>query len=306
MWSISRCSARSCRRVALHYGRRNLALPVRPSWRLDVAPCAAGVASQSPSAQPVLRRHFCATAVPPLIVVLDLDECLIHSTDFSSSAAGGLSAAGVGLGAAAVRQDEACRPGVAPAGDGVQSFRTEFADVTEGETASCLVLKRKGVDEFLDSCCANFETYVFTAGTKVYADAILDKLDPGRRLAGRFYRSDCLPVKLPNGEQYLKDLDTVVTKAGRYRDASRIVLVDNNPISFVCQPRNGIWVPDFVGEPDDVLRKVLGLLHKLSNEHDDVGVPLAKLFNLEKHTAPLHAELFGLGFGPESQSKTWF
>jgi CTD small phosphatase-like protein 2 len=68
--------------------------------------------------------------------------------------------------------------------------------------------------------------------------------------AARFYRHDCRQVTGPWGTQYLKDLAAVVPPS---TDPGRLVLVDNNPISFVCQPSNGIRVPDFHGEPDEVL-----------------------------------------------------
>jgi len=207
-------------------------------------------------------------------VVLDLDECLVHSTDFATS--------GVG---------RAPRPESASAESGVDSFRTEFD--LQGRTTNCLVLKRKGVDDFLASCCAMFETYVFTAGTQAYADAVLDKLDPERRLAGRLYRSDCVRVYGPHGEEYLKDLEMVAKRIGRNGDTSRIVLIDDNPTSFVCQPRNCIPVSEFVGHSDDVLPKVRRLLQCLSEEHEDVRQHLHSLFELEDQIAPIRAQFFG-------------
>merc|ERR1712166_129616 len=131
---------------------------------------------------------------------------------------------------------------------------------------SCVVYKRPGLDSFLRQCCAEFQTFVFTAGTQAYADPLLDHLDPARTLlSGRFYRSDCRPVQMgeAGAVQYLKDITTLPEI-----DLQRSVLVDNNPISFVCQPSNGIPVPDFIGQHDDVLSKVLSLLRKLEPLQD--------------------------------------
>lgn len=89
---------------------------------------------------------------------------------------------------------------------------------------------------------SEFDTYVFTAGTEPYASPLLDVLDPHGALKGRRYRQDCRRVTVASrgGQtQYLKDLTAVTDVAG----LSRCVLVDNNPMSFVSNPSNGIPVP---------------------------------------------------------------
>ena len=45
----------------------------------------------------------------------------------------------------------------------------------------------------------------------------------------------------------------------------RCVLVDNNPLSFICNPSNGIPVPDFVGNP---VRK-RSFSHRLLYKNDE-------------------------------------
>ena len=61
--------------------------------------------------------------------------------------------------------------------------------------------------------------------------------------------------------QYLKDLTAVTDVAG----LGRCVLVDNNPLSFICNPSNGIPVPDFVGNP---VRK-RSFSHRLLYKNDE-------------------------------------
>jgi hypothetical protein len=61
--------------------------------------------------------------------------------------------------------------------------------------------------------------------------------------------------------QYLKDLTAVTDVAG----LGRCVLVDNNPLSFICNPSNGIPVPDFVGKP---VRK-RSFSHRLLYKNDE-------------------------------------
>mmetsp|Transcript_79601 Transcript_79601/g.221480 ORF Transcript_79601/g.221480 Transcript_79601/m.221480 type:complete len:282 (-) Transcript_79601:100-945(-) len=223
-----------------------------------------------------------AVAATPLIVVLDMDECLIHSTDWLEGG-GPFQSQGGPDGPPTVRHAE------------VDSYQVTF-----NQGVSCTVLKRKGVDMFLSACCASFETYVFTAGQQAYADAVLDKLDSEGKLAGRFYRADCMCVgrhgSRPGAELFLKDLTAVARRAGRIdEDLSRVVLVDNNPVSFVCQPSNGIPVPDFVGEPDDALGEVLRLLHNLNASDSDVRPVLQKLFGLEALLSSVRARLLPQG-----------
>lgn len=221
-----------------------------------------------------VARHS-STALQPLVVVLDMDECLVHSTDFSSSDEG-------------LRQHENARPHSASLA-GMQSFRCRATS-----SLQFTVLKRQGVDNFLDACLGAFETYVFTAGTETYASPILDKLDPGGRLAGRLYRHDCSPVRTAHGEQYLKDLSAVARRRGQPgEDLARMVLVDNNPLSFICQPQNGILVPDFVGEPDNVLSQVLELLKRLNAEAADVRPVLSSIFGLETMLTDVRREILG-------------
>jgi hypothetical protein len=174
---------------------------------------------------------------------------------------------------------------------------------------------------------AEFDTFVFTAGTEPYASPLLDKLDPAGALQGRRYRQHCRQVTVASrgGQtQYLKDLVAVTGTDG----LARCVLVDNNPMSFVSNPSNGIPVPvrvsglvvgigrqcaynlgrgvcmhavalycdptmqDFVGEPDSVLPEVLKLLRHLA-ALDDVRPTLRKMFQLPEQLAPMRQMFLG-------------
>ena len=71
-----------------------------------------------------------------------------------------------------------------------------------------------------------------------------DQLDPtGAIFKKRFFRSSC---KFIHGH-YLKDL-SVLGKC-----LSRVCLVDNNPVSFIANPSNGIPVPSFYDDPKDTV-----------------------------------------------------
>jgi TFIIF-interacting CTD phosphatase-like protein len=63
-------------------------------------------------------------------------------------------------------------------------------------------------------------------------------------------------------------------------DVRRVVLVDNNPLSFLPNPSNGILVSSFYDDPkDDTLEAVMELLHEL-DESDDVRPILDDRFGL--------------------------
>jgi CTD small phosphatase-like protein 2 len=79
---------------------------------------------------------------------------------------------------------------------------------------------RPYLKEFLERVASMFEIIIFTASQSIYAEQLLNVLDPKRRLfRHRVYRDSCVYVE----GNYLKDL----TVLGR--DLSRVVIVDNSP-----------------------------------------------------------------------------
>ncbi len=183
------------------------------------------------------------SGLKPLVVVLDLDETLVHSTFHGS-------------GARMYRQIEKRKSKIRRQ---VESFQLVLDD---GDRVT--VNKRPHVDEFMRALQApEFESHVFTAALDSYAAPVLDRLEKaeGSRLfARRMYRDSCTPTGMGT---FAKDLDTL------YPDLSRVVLVDNNPISLMKQPSNGILVPSFFDDPsDDVLPTVLDFLRSLADAPD--------------------------------------
>jgi Dullard-like phosphatase family protein len=216
-----------------------------------------------------------------MTVVLDMDECIIHSVS---------------------NKDDPVQMDVSTT-EPIESFNLKFND---GENFT--VYKRPGLDEFLQACAEEFDTYVFTAGSHDYADSVLDILDPKRTLfKGRFYRSDCICRYRNDVRHYLKDLETVVQERGLGEGLGRMVLVDNNPFSFIYQPDNGIPVSSFYGKHDlpylihpaqprprrwreqYVLANLLDLLRGL-DELDDVRPALRDMFKLRPKLAKVRSE----------------
>ncbi|KAF1782268.1 HAD-like domain [Phytophthora cactorum] len=140
----------------------------------------------------------------------------------------------------------------------------------DGERA--VVNKRPGLDRFLEEAAKHYDVYVFTAGLEAYGKPILDALDPkGNLFAGRFFRESCQQRK----GMFLKDLSVV-----RGGDLSRVILVDNNPVSFLMQPSNGIPVPSFYDDANDRTLESLSKVLASLQDAEDVRPRLHQLFRL--------------------------
>ena len=132
------------------------------------------------------HRRFASKS--DLIVVLDMDECLIHSQFLSMKDD-------------LYRQKEA-RP------DKISTKTIESFRITLPDGDIVQVNKRPHLDEFLQKVSSRFETHIFTAAMEVYARPVLDKLDPhGTIFSKRFYRNFCTQ----NTELgcYVKDLEEI-------------------------------------------------------------------------------------------------
>lgn len=115
----------------------------------------------------------------------------------------------------------------------------------------------------------HYEIVIFTAAVKEYADNILDSIDEKKRISHRLYREHT------RIEDYvsIKDLSQIG------RDLSKSIIVDNIASNFKLQPRNGIAISTWVGEPEDIsLLNLIPVLKKLVVEGvSDVRAGLEKL-----------------------------
>lgn len=166
-----------------------------------------------------------AVGCKKMTLVLDLDETLVHSSLDSGS-------------------------------DPDFSFVVDFNQ----QQHVVNVRQRPYLFEFLKRAAELFEVVIFTASQQVYAEQLLDILDPEHELIHhRIYRDSCVYVD----GNYLKDL----TVLGR--DLQHTIIVDNSPHAFGFQIGNGIpiesWYDD---ENDKELQYLLPFLEKLSTLGD--------------------------------------
>lgn len=76
---------------------------------------------------------------------------------------------------------------------------------------------------------------------------------------------------------------------------SRTVLVDNNPLSFICQPTNGVLVASFYDDPNDTaLASVMQLIRHLDHG-GDVRPILKDMFRLDTLLGEYRNALFDEG-----------
>ena len=84
-----------------------------------------------------------------------------------------------------------------------------------------------------------YELVIFTAAVKDYADNILDEIDEKKRISHRLYREHT------RIEDYvsIKDLGMIG------RDLSKSIIIDNIASNFKLQPRNGVAISTWTGQP---------------------------------------------------------
>ncbi|CAL0317631.1 unnamed protein product [Lupinus luteus] len=181
-----------------------------------------------------------------LMVVLDLDETLICAYETSSLPA-------------------TLRTQAIEAGLNWFEFECMPSD-KEGEGKSKInhvtVFERPGLKEFIRQLSEFAELVLFTAGLEGYARPLVDIIDMENRFSLRLYRPSTTTTE---HREHVKDL-TCISK-----DLCRIVIVDNNPFSFLLQPVNGIpCIPFSAGQPHDtqLLDVILPLLKQLSKQKD--------------------------------------
>ena len=171
-------------------------------------------------------------------LVLDLDETLVHST----------------LDGASEHSDFV--------------FPVSLGSVTHMVS----VRQRPHLHTFLARMARHFEIVVFTASQQIYAEQLLDIVDPnGEYIRHRIYRDSCVVWE----GNYLKDL----TVLGR--DLAHTIIVDNSPQAFGFQLENGVPIKGWYDDAEDMeLLRLLPFLEELAHV-DDVRPHLGDKYGLK-------------------------
>ncbi|KAF2864034.1 hypothetical protein K470DRAFT_240029 [Piedraia hortae CBS 480.64] len=176
--------------------------------------------------------------VPTKTLIIDLDETLIHSM-----AKGGRMSTGHMV---------EVRLGGPVSGSGLQ--------IGPGVPILYYVHERPGCHEFLRKACKWYKLVIFTASVQEYADPVIDWLERERKyFSGRYYRQHCT---LRNGA-YIKDVAQVEP------DLSKVMILDNSPISYFFHEDNAIPIEGWISDPtDNDLSNLIPLLEGLQYTTD--------------------------------------
>lgn len=128
------------------------------------------------------------------------------------------------------------------------------------------VIKRPGVDEFLQKVGQWFEVVVFTASVSKYGDPLLNKLDIHKSVHHRLFRDSCFNYQ----GNFIKNLSQIG------RPLSESIIIDNSPASYIFHPQHSVPISSWFSDThDNELFDLLPFLEDLSKSNvDDVGLVL--------------------------------
>ncbi|CAM9499134.1 unnamed protein product [Choristocarpus tenellus] len=185
--------------------------------------------SREPLPQPTRRRSSDKT------LVLDLDETLIHATRSPS-------------GDADFVVDLSHKSRSLP-------FKVGNLGRKSRSTGQRYVHKRPYLNEFLAAVSERFEVVLFTAARVDFAMAVLDKIDPERKMVDHcLTRESCMRLELNRCRRpaVVKDLGIMG------RPLSKVIMLDNSPKVYRYHLENGLPISSWYGEPTD--RELLSTL----------------------------------------------
>jgi len=164
-------------------------------------------------------------------------------------------------------------------GETTHSFEVELPrdELFPEEDRAVKVFTRPGLDRFLTAVSARYEPVLFTAALPIYANPVLDYIDPGqtlpKRLRHRLFRDSCVEH---SNYPFVKDIRMLG------RDMARTVIVDNNPSAVLATLSNAIHIQDFYDDENDRELDKLTMLLAHLDTLDDVRPYLEKHFQLEE------------------------
>jgi CTD small phosphatase-like protein 2 len=141
--------------------------------------------------------------------------------------------------------------------------------------------RRPHLRAFLREAARHFELVCFTASQQLYAEKIVQLIDPDGCISHSLYRDACVHVR----GTFVKDLALLG------RDLRHTLLLDNSPHVFGFHPDNGVPISSwFDDDADAELPATLAWLRTLAGA-DDVRPGVAAKFRMRERLAcPLYAQ----------------
>ena len=129
----------------------------------------------------------------------------------------------------------------------------------KGNLYNVYVLKRPFLEQFLLEMSNLYEIIVFTASLGEYAEPLLEILDKHKIVKHILNRNHCLFYQ----GLYIKDLKVI------NRDIKNLIIIDNNPVSYMFNKENGIPILSWYEDPKDTeLFKIIPLMKYLARVND--------------------------------------
>lgn len=146
------------------------------------------------------------------------------------------------------------------------------------------LLIRPFCKEFLEFASKNFNVILFTAGHKIYAEAIINHLDPKKEFFHlRLYRDSCIEFK----NFFIKDLSILPTFG-----LKDLIIVDNCLFSFSRSLTNGILISTYYNEENDSeLSNLMGYLENNVVDCKDIRSINENVFKFESTKSFLYDQL---------------
>lgn len=193
------------------------------------------------------------------VIVLDLDETLVHTYEASNSTIRTRS-----------RTNEAASR--------IYSINVQGKEISG--------VFRPHIDEFINFCLSYFdEVIVWSAGIREYVDEIVRVLFRGRQPDAVYARDKCQY----KNDLYLKPLEVI---SNSNRTMGSMIIIDDRLTTFSsCNPHNGILMPSFapalsdssLGSGDSVLIQLIEyFLHPTTKATSDVrNLDKERIFNVK-------------------------
>ena len=226
------------------------ALPFFPSFASflppadsHVAPASQGADSQWPCQNSKMHQPQQSVYLPPttqpgrMTLFLDMDDTLLRTYSFA---------------------ELQCMPGLVRNFDFAVCFMNHAFELEHRA-----VFKRRGLDRFLEEVSRLFEVCLYTAADRDYAEAIIEVLDPHRRIFQHVLcREECTKRREGN---YVKQLSCIKGRA-----PERMLLVDDNPENIRENEGRAISIRPFGYSLgcDNELSEVLGSLKAAAGVHN--------------------------------------